>query len=295
MKVMIFGAGGLVGKEFGRHLSTSIEVLPLTHSDIDITDSEAVTTVVLHENPTLIINCAALGVDACEGNPELAWCVNVSGTENLANMATMVKADFVQISSNYVFDGEKKQDSSYTCLDTTTPNTVYGKTKLASEYVARANAERCFIIRTSWVFGPSEKNFVSTVSRSLKSRKPVRAIRDIWASTTYVNDLVSRSLEIVSRGHYGTYHVVNRGVCSYYEFALETGHQLGIAQSELDALIEPIGVFELGLRARRPRYSPLMCLNSERLGLAPMREWHAALGEHIRLNETFSGFGRDAN
>ena len=85
------------------------------------------------------------------------------------------------------------------------------------------------------------------------------AITDVWASATYVRDLVPRVMEIVSRKRYATYHVVNSGLYSYYEFAVAVAQVLGISDSELTQLIEPIKLSDLGLRAQRPRYTPLSC------------------------------------
>jgi len=287
MRAMIFGAGGLVGNEFARCLS---DVLPLTHNDIDVTDSMAVKALILSERPNLVINCSVLGVEACEQNPGMAWSVNVFAAENIAKIAMLIDAEIIHLSTNYVFDGDRKKDCFYTCLDNAIPISVYGKTKLASEYAVSAATDRLYIVRSAWVYGLSEKNFLSTVSRSLKSSQRIRAINDLWANTTYVRDLVSRVLEIVNRGHYGVYHVVNTGVCSYYEFALEAGHILGIPRSKLDKLVEPIEVRELRLCAKRPQYTPLFCLNSERLGLPSMRDWRSALAEYIGLDETFRAF-----
>lgn len=276
-----------MGNEFARCMS---DVLPLTHSDLDVADSEAVRELILRERPNLIINCSVLGVEACERNPRMAWSVNVFAAEKIAKIARLIDAEIIHLSTNYVFDGERKKDSLYTCLDNAIPLSVYGKTKLASEYVVSAATERRYIVRTAWVYGFSKKNFLSTVSDSLKSSQRIRAINNLWANPTYVRDLVSRVLEIVNRGHYGVYHVVNTGVCSYYEFALEAGHVLGIPRSKLDKLIEPIEVQELRLCAKRPRYTPLDCLNSERLGLAPMRDWRSALIEYIELDEALRAF-----
>ena len=121
MKVVIVGAGGLVGNEFVRHLSARHDVVSFTHRELDITDSETVTRVILDERPALIINCAVLGVDACERNPQLAWSVNVSGAESLAKTATAVDAEFVQFSSNYVFDGKPDRNTFLTIEDTPAP------------------------------------------------------------------------------------------------------------------------------------------------------------------------------
>ncbi len=89
-------------------------------------------------------------------------------------------------------------------------------------------------------------------------------------------------MEIVFRGRYATYHVVNSGLCSYYEFAIEAAHILGISDSELERLVEPIKLSDLQLHAKRPQYTPLSCLVSEEIGLAPLRDWRVALAEHIK-------------
>ena len=282
MKIAIVGAGGLVGSEFARQLSTRHDVLSLRHSDLDITNREAVNQEVLNERPALIINCAVLGVDASEHNPSLAWSVNVAGAENLAQAADAVDAELLQFSSNYVFDGERSRDSSYTIEDAPTPINEYGQTKLAAERAVSAAAERCFIVRTSWVFGDGKNSFFSSVPRSLRLALRIRAITDVWASSTYVRDLVPRVMDIVSIRRYATFHVVNSGLCSYHEFALEAARILKISESELTSLIEPLKLSDLQLDAKRPRYTPLCCKVSEEIGLAPLRDWRAALAEYLR-------------
>src|SRR5216110_2686049 len=162
MKIVIVGAAGLVGKEFARQFSNGHQVLALTHSDLDITDTPHVRTTILNESPALVINCAVLGVDACELDPSLAWAVNVVGAENLAKAAAAVDAEFLQISSNFVFDGKRALNSFYTVKDFPSPINVYGQTKLAGERAVTAALRRSFIVRTSWVFGAGKENFFST-------------------------------------------------------------------------------------------------------------------------------------
>src|SRR5947207_9486932 len=106
MKVAIIGAGGLVGKEFTRHFSNGHEVLPLAHKDLDVTDAQGVKCLILDERPALIINCSVLGVDACELDPQSAWTVNAAGAGHLAKAAAAIDADILQLSTNYVFDGQ---------------------------------------------------------------------------------------------------------------------------------------------------------------------------------------------
>src|SRR5437879_4104185 len=159
MKILIVGAGGLVGKEFARQFSNVHQVLALTHSDLDITDTPEVRRIIVDESPALVINCAVLGVDACELDPSLACAVNVIDAENLAKAADDVDAEFLQISSNFVFGGQRKDDSFYTIKDVPTPINMYGQTKLAGERAVGAASRRSFIVRTSWVFGAATENF----------------------------------------------------------------------------------------------------------------------------------------
>ncbi len=281
MKILIVGAGGLVGKEFARQFSNGHRVLALTHRDLDITDTPGVRSVVLNERPALVINCAVLGVDACELDPSLGWAVNVLGAENLARATAAVDGEFVQISSNFVFGGTQKDDSFYTVEDVPAPINVYGQSKLAGERAAVGASGRSFIVRTSWVFGAGKDNFFSTAPRSLYGAKKIRAVTDAWASATYVCDLVSRVHEILDRRYYSTYHVVNDGLCSYYDFALEAARILRIPDSDLTQLIEPVKLCDLRLQAKRPRSTPMRCTVSEKLGLPPLRKWRAALAEYV--------------
>jgi dTDP-4-dehydrorhamnose reductase len=89
-------------------------------------------------------------------------------------------------------------------------------------------------------------------------------------------------LQILDKHRYGTYHIVNEGVCSYYEFALEAGRLVGLSQDQIDCLIEQVKEAEMQRSAARPRYTPMRCLLSEKLGLPPMRDWRAALADYVR-------------
>jgi len=288
MKILIVGAGGLVGSEFARQFSNGHQVLAPTRSELDITDTPGVRRTILDESPVLVINCAVLGVDACELDPTLAWAVNVAGAENLAKAAAAVDAEFLQISSNFVFDGKRALNSFYTVKAVPSPINVYGQTKLAGERAVTAALRRSFIVRTSWVFGAGKENFFSTAPRSLHAAKKIRAITDAWASATYVRDLVSRVREILTFRNYSIYHVVNDGLCSYYDFALEVARILKIPDSDLTQLIEPVKLCDLRLQAKRPGYSPMRCTVSEELGLAPLRDWRAALAEYILADSSLN-------
>ena len=282
MRIMIVGGGGLVGRELTKQLTANNQVSAFNHDCLEITDSQLVKRIILRDRPALIINCAVLGLEACECDHSLAYKVNVIGTENLARAASQIDAEFLQFSTNYVFDGKREDGSGYTIRDVPAPVNIYGRTKLAGELEATSNCNRTFIIRTSWVFGIGKRNFFSTVPYCLKSAQGIRAITDVWANSTYVRDLATRVEEIIAHGRYSTFHVVNSGVCSYHDFALEAARILGLANGERGNLIEPVSASEIQHSVLRPKYSPLHCLVSEEIGLAPMRDWQESLRDYIR-------------
>ena len=282
MKVLIAGAASLVGSHFARRLERIHDVRGLSHRDLDISDREAVRRCVSDLKPAVIVNGAVIQVDECEQNPAKAQAVNVEGPRALAEAAADVRATIIHFSTQYAFSGEPVGRAPYTIDDDPQPVNVYGKTKVASE---RAVAEACpqsYIVRTSWVYGSGKNSFLCTVHNDLFCGRRVHAIDDIWSSTTYVEDLIDRVLEILPTGRYGIYHIVNEEVCSYYDFALEAGRLVGLTRNQLEPLIEVVKEAQMKRVAIRPRYTPMRCLLSEKLGLSPMRDWKSALAAYVK-------------
>lgn len=277
MQILITGAGGFVGITLADHLRSRHSVDALSRADLDIADEPSVLETTARLEPQLIINCAVLGVEDCETDPEKAKAVNVDGAANLAKAAFAVGAEMVHFSTNYVFDG-KRVSGSYTTDDEARPVNEYGQTKLEGELAVAAGCSRHFIVRTSWVFGGSKASFFDKAIRALRCGRPVEAIADNWASTTFVNDLVERIEEIVDRRRYGTYHVANSGICSKYEFSVEAAGLFGYDAAEL---VRPIRAGESGSAARRPRYTPMQCKLSGEIGLMPLRDWRSALRSYL--------------
>ncbi len=270
-----------MGNHLARRLAREHEVLALKHGDLDITKRDAINNCVSTAKPSLIVNCAVIQVDESEQNPVKAQSVNVEGPRLLAEAAARVGAEMVQFSTQYAFDGEPVGRPPYTIEDTPRPLNVYGRTKVASEEAVRLACARSYIIRTSWVYGNGKNSFLCTVHDDLRAGKRVRAIVDIWSSTTYVKDLIERMLQVLDKRRYGTYQIVNDGACSYYEFALEAGRLVGLSPARLDPLIEVVKEEAMQRVAARPRYTPMRCLLSEELGLPPMRDWHVALADYV--------------
>ena len=279
MKIIITGARGLVGQHLARHFHQAHDVLALSHAELDIADREAVRRLVDRERPELIVNCAVIGVDDCERDPARADAVNVEGPHNLAAAATETGAELLHYSTNYVFDG--RSETFYTISDEALPLNIYGQTKLAGEQAVQAACPRSYIVRTSWVFGTGRDTFLSTAHRHLLAGQKIKAVTDVWASTTFVSDLVQRTGEIIARRHYATYQVVNAGVCSYHDFAVEASRLVDLDMERVERLIESVREDEMDRLAPRPRYTPLRCLVSEELHLEPLRDWRAALADYI--------------
>jgi dTDP-4-dehydrorhamnose reductase len=132
-------------------------------------------------------------------------------------------------------------------------------------------------VRTSWVFGAGKESFLATVPRKLRAGESIRAINDVWASATYVEDLVERTLEVLARQRYGVYQIVNEGVLSYADYADEAARLVNAP----DGLIEYVSESAAQRLAERPRFTPMRCALSTELGLPALRDWRLALAEYV--------------
>ena len=279
MKIVITGAGGLVGGALARRLARRGDVHALGRADLDVTDAAAVERLIRAERPALVANCAVLGVDECERDPAAARAVNAEAPRTLAAACARAGAAFLHFSTNYVFDGRRPEP--YSEGDEPRPLSVYGRTKLEGERAALEAGAGSLVVRTSWVFGEGKRSFLSMAHSELRAGLSVRAIKDTWASVTYVEDLAGRAEEIVVRGGRGLFHVVNEGVCTYEDFAREAARLAGLSGEEAARLIETVTEAEMRRPAPRPRYTPLRCLAAERLGLPPLRHWREALAAYV--------------
>ena len=282
MKVLVTGAAGLIGSHLAQRFGADHDVLAVTRKNLDITNQAAVRSCVAAERPSLLVNCAVVQVDESEQNPAKAAAVNLEGARFVAEAAAQFGAEIIQFSTQYAFDGENIGRAPYTIKDQPSPVNIYGKTKVAAEEAVRVACAQSYIVRTSWVYGSGKDSFLCTVHNDLGSGKGVRAIDDVWSSTTYVEDLIDRCSEILRLHHYGTYQIVNEGVCSYYDFALEAGRLARLDKEQLGSLIEVVHERDMQRIAPRPRYTPMRCLLSEEVGLRPMRHWRDALADYVR-------------
>ncbi|MBI3950031.1 MAG: dTDP-4-dehydrorhamnose reductase [Acidobacteria bacterium] len=279
-RFLITGAGGLLGRHAVGWFSRYHDVVAARREDLGITHPDAVNRWVNRISPDVIMNCAALSnVDACERQPDDAFAVNAEGPRYLAQAAEQIGAQLIHFSTDYVFDGDKT--TPYTIEDEPWPISIYGHSKLAGERAIRETLARHYIIRVARLFGRGGRNFASAILDIARRDGRLLAIVDEIGSPTYVVDLAERVNAIVQSGQHGTYHLTNQGVCSWAEFAtaaLQIGQLHGV-------IIEQVQSADLGRPARRPRYTAMRCLLSERLGLEPLRPWTAAFAEFVHQQE----------
>ena len=286
MKVLITGAGGMVGGALAAHCrARGDEVFAHDHGSLDITDAAAVAVTLSREHPDAVINCAAwTDVDGCELHPERALAVNAAAVETLARNSRGVGAVFVTVSTDYVFGGEKA--GFYTQRDDAEPRSAYGIAKLKGERLAQIASARTVVVRSGWIFGPGGKNFLATVVGRARRGERLKAITDAYGTPTYAPHLAARLRELAELDLPGVYHVVNGGAgASFYEFARAAAETAGCEGVE----IEGVSMESLRRPAPRPRNSRLRCLLSEAVGLAPLPDWRGALREFAAQAERQGG------
>ena len=275
MKIFLTGAEGQLGKELQRRLQGS-DFLPTDVKELDITDADAVAAMIGKYRPDVVIHGAAYTqVDAAEEKIDLAYRVNAIGTQNIAMACRRVSATMIYISTDYVFDG--KLGRAYTEIDQTNPLSIYGKSKYAGEVLARQATERLFVLRTAWLYGDGP-NFVRTMMKLGQERDSLQVVNDQFGCPTGTTDLAEAVLRFSQTERYGTYHAVNTGVATWYEFACKIFELAGNTK----VVVNPVTTAEFVRPAPRPAYSPM---DTRLLTLAlgwQMRPWQEALAGYLK-------------
>lgn len=251
-KLLVTGCNGQLGRAINKiyHGDEDYSIINTDVEDLDITDVDEVCTFIGNTKPYAIINCAAhTGVDACETEIDKAYKINAVGPRNLAIASKKTGCKLVQVSTDYVFEGNA--DRPYTEFDTPNPQGIYGKTKLEGENFVKEFADRYFIIRTAWLYGDG-KNFVRTMLRLAESNDIVKVVGDQVGSPTSAMELASMIKFLIPTENYGLFHGTCEGVCSWAEFAEEIFRLAG-----KKTRVKHITSDEYSAKAKRPAYSVL--------------------------------------
>jgi dTDP-4-dehydrorhamnose reductase len=274
MKVMIFGASGLLGKVLMRDWRGD-EVVGLASGDADIRDANKVREVVAKARPDWIVLAAAYtNVDDCETHPELAFAVNRDGPVHVAEAAKQAGAKLLFISSDYVFDGKKT--SPYETTDARNPQSVYGRSKAEAEVRLLDLLPECCIARTSWLFGTGGKCFPDTILKLAASRPVLDVVSDQRGGPTYSVDLSRAIIGLCRNDARGVVHVTNSAECSWFEFAREIVKDAGLATE-----VRAVSSQQMARPAPRPAYSVLSPASLQRYGIA-MPTWQDALRRYLQ-------------
>jgi len=270
MKTLIIGAKGMLGHELAKAFLDWKPFLWDT-DEIDITNQAQVNEKISDLAPELIVNAAAYtNVDGCETNEALATKVNGIAVGYLAEVASKINATLVHYSTDYVFDGDKKEGYG----EDAEPNPInaYGRSKLVGEKAIQSSVlKNWYIIRTAWLYGKDGKNFVETMLSLAEKGQPIKVIDDQVGSPTYAVDLAQATRELVeNKKPSGIYHRTGSGQTSWYGFAKEIFEVFG---KSVD--LSPCATSEYPLPAKRPAWSVLQSTK-----LKPMRDWKEALKDY---------------
>jgi dTDP-4-dehydrorhamnose reductase len=248
------------------------EVAAFTRAELDITDEAAVLEAFERELPALVINCAAYtDVDGAETDEFNAFMINEDGARNVAAAAAAIGARVIQISTDYVFDGTKREP--YVESDPVGAKGVYGRSKLAGEIaVAQANP-RHLIVRTSWLYGLGGKNFVETMLSLAAERSERLVVNDQIGCPTYTRQLADAVVYLADYERSGIMHINGGKACSWYDFAREI-----FRQSQVEVMVLSSTTEMLDRPAPRPVYSAMI---SEREETPKLPRWDHGLHEYL--------------
>jgi dTDP-4-dehydrorhamnose reductase len=280
MGVLVTGCRGQLGAELCRQLAA--EAVGVDFPEFDLNDGDRVRAVLESIRPQTVVNAAAFTlVDRAETEHALCRAINVEGVEHLARECRGLNAKLVQISTDYVFGGDRRRRIPYRETDAPAPLGVYALTKLESEQAA-AGAERHLIVRTCGLFGRLAEraagNFVETVLRLAQAGKSLRVVDDQRCTPTYTAHAVRAIRFLIGVDARGVYHVTGSGDTTWYDFAVEL-----LRRADLETGVEPITSAEWGAPAERPQYSVLDCSKYHAMPGAPaMPPWQDALAEYLR-------------
>jgi len=276
-RILITGAAGQLGQALQQEfadadLADPFDLVALSHKDWDVTHPPSDT--VSQGGFDLVLHTAAwTDVDGAEADPQRAAAVNVTGTANAASLG----ASLVMFSTDYVFDGRKREP--YVESDGPNPLSVYGRSKLHAEAVAGAQA---WVVGSSWLFGPTGNNFVRTMLRLGGERDEVAVVDDQRGCPTYVGHLASAVRELVDGDRArGVWHLAAEGTCTWADLA-----EAVFSEAGLDCTVRRVSTEELGRPAPRPAYS---VLRSERAGAPELPHWREGLRACLAAIRTAPG------
>lgn len=292
MRTLVLGGGGMLGGAvLAAARARGWPALALSHAQADLGDEARLEHWMAAFGPEAVINCAAYTrVDDCETQPERALAVNGEGVGRVARAAERRGARLVQVSTDYVFDGDSRQ-RPYAEDDATGPRSAYGRSKLLGEERALA-CGRSLVVRTSWLFGAGGPNFVTAIVRQIDGgARQLRVVADQVGAPTYTRFLARALLDLAPLAATGIVHYRNREPVSWYSFAAAIARWRPGADGVVEVV--PVTTAEMPRPAPRPAYSVLAVERCEALLGRPVESWELGLAEYLsQLQESSQGRSR---
>jgi dTDP-4-dehydrorhamnose reductase len=283
MKILITGSNGMLGTDLVNLLKSreaspehNPEVIEAPHEVLDITLEDRVSDFISTHTPDIIVNCAAFtNVDKCETEREAAFSVNALGPKYIAAAAKKCGARVIQISTDFVFDGNGNRP--YTEEDQTNPLSEYGRTKLEGERNIQSYCDSYLIVRTSWLFGHNGINFAAKMLELAEQHKELSIVTDETGSPTYTPDLAEALWLLIKQKCEGVINVSNDGSCSRYEWAEYIFETMGFKIK-----MNPIKSSEYKRPAKVPLNSTLNCQKFTTITGMQMRPWEETVESYLR-------------
>jgi dTDP-4-dehydrorhamnose reductase len=283
MKIVILGAGGRLGAALLREYRDKFEVTGFDRTQLDLSDLSNVREKLRKTGFDVLINAAGFTkVDRCETQPDRAFLINAEAPRVLAEICGEKSAGLIHFSTDYVFDGEKREP--YTEEHEANPISIYGESKLAGEKNVLAAQDRSLVVRVSWVFGPDRPSFIDAMIKGAQESERVDAIADKFSAPTYTHDIARMLPQFFDRDvESGILHFANAGQCSWQEYAqwaLDCCHDAG-----LPLRVRTVGAGKVenmvNWIARRPVYSVLSTAKYTKLTGTSPRTWREAVSAYI--------------
>lgn len=274
--ILVTGANGQLGSDVCDILKKrNIPYLPTDIDNLDLTNKDKVTAVFEDNEITAVIHCAAYtAVDKAEDDFETCFKVNGYGTLYLADCCKEKDIKIIYISTDYVFTGSG--DEPFETDAEISPLNTYGKSKYMGEEAVRQLCKKHFVVRTSWVFGEKNTNFIHTMLRLSKTNDTVNVVADQIGSPTYAKHLAKLLCEMIATEKYGTYHATNEGFCSWAELAEKTFEIKGC-----DCKVNPVPSDAYKTKAKRPLNSRLSKRSLDQNGFQRLPFWQDAVKEYL--------------
>ena len=278
MRSLITGASGQVGYALILELKKRglNNLLAPSHTEMDITDQDQVLNTITSFHPDIIFHCAAYtNVEKAEDEAkELCMRTNAEGTKHIVNAAAKTDAKLIYLSTECVFDGTKK--GTYGVNDTTNPLNIYGKSKLIGENAVK-NYQKHFIVRTNWVFGIGGDNFVQRVLRLSQTHNQLTMVHNKFSSPTSAKDLAKLLVDMGQTSKYGTYHAVNEGYVSRYDYAAAI-----LKECHINIQLNRCLASEFPSKAQMPLNAKFDTISLKQNGFDLLPPWQDALKEYCK-------------